>query len=972
MTRPEDRKRNDALDSTASIGDGAPAAGAPVGHIGRYVVRHALGSGGMGVVVAAYDPELDRQVAIKIVATERQESRARLVREAQAMARLSHPNVVTVHEVVWIGERAGIVMELVEGQDLAAWRDAGKHGWRETVALYVQAARGLAAAHRAGVVHRDFKPSNALLGKDGVVRVTDFGLARTLAADEAEAVTAPDAAGAVASPLEVTLTRTGALVGTPAYMAPEQHLGATVDARTDQWALGCSLYEALYGRRPFAGDERESLREHVVRGELRAEPADVRVPRALRSAIRRALSTNPADRFADMEALVAALTAPTRRAWRIGAAAAALVALAVVIVGATLAARRGGGAASCAGLDAPLVAEWNPQKAQTLRRRLHDAGRSAAVVDRVLSSLDDYGSRWAAARSQACSDTRQGVRSQEDLDRRMRCLDRRFAELSGVVDGLVGGDDKSIASASDAIDRLHPVSDCDDPREAVPRPASSDARAAIDRAERELARAWASEELSQYEPALAAARSAAAVGKETCWAPLEARALLLVGECQHREHDYSDSFATLDRAAAVAAAAKDDAVLAEALAQRFFVLDEHLGRPADALAGRQFVELALVRAGQPPRIRAEWLHYLAIALHGQHREEEALAAESDAVQMWRKLVRPDSARLLDSLETEANIQIERKQFGVAEALLKEVLAARIAASGPDAASVADAEDNLGVLEFSSNDMEAAIAHWERAARVSLASGKPNWRIYSNLGAADSEIGRLRAAKLDFEKARETAAREAPGESLWLAECSVSIGAMLTALGQLEEARPLIANGLAVARKAKAPFVAIALFADARNALLRHDVAAASAALAELVRSDDDPKDPMRALLEAAVAKAKSGCEGARGAIDRALAAVATDPFHSERLDAAVMSSQCRLELGDAKRAAAEVEPELRWLEAHHPDAEAAAPARLVLAQALVAGGGDRARARALAEAARPGLFGRERAAATALLAKLAP
>src|SRR5262245_58343097 len=152
------------------------AAGSPQGEkIGRYVVGRTVGHGGMGVVLAAYDPELDRQVAIKLVATERAESRARLVREAQAMARLSDPNVVAVYEVLWIGDRAGIVMELVDGRDLAAWRSAGEHPWREIVGVYAQAARGLAAAHRAGLVHRDFKPSNAVIGKDGVVRVTDFG-----------------------------------------------------------------------------------------------------------------------------------------------------------------------------------------------------------------------------------------------------------------------------------------------------------------------------------------------------------------------------------------------------------------------------------------------------------------------------------------------------------------------------------------------------------------------------------------------------------------------------------------------------------------------------------------------------------------------------------------------------------------------------------------------------------------------------
>src|SRR3954469_24750866 len=155
--------------------------------IGRYEVREIVGTGGMGVVLAAHDPELGRHVAIKILASEHEVARTRLLREAQAMARLSHSNVVTVHEVLKVGDRTVIVMELVDGRDLAGWLAEAERGWREIVDAFVQAARGLAAAHKAGMVHRDFKPSNALIDRDGVVRVTDFGLVQTGVADPVDA-----------------------------------------------------------------------------------------------------------------------------------------------------------------------------------------------------------------------------------------------------------------------------------------------------------------------------------------------------------------------------------------------------------------------------------------------------------------------------------------------------------------------------------------------------------------------------------------------------------------------------------------------------------------------------------------------------------------------------------------------------------------------------------------------------------------
>ncbi|HSR95514.1 MAG TPA: serine/threonine-protein kinase, partial [Kofleriaceae bacterium] len=299
-------KAGGRLESTVADPDDVAWAGERPGsgHIGRYEVRGTLGSGGMGIVVAAHDPQLDRNVAIKILPAQHGET-ARLFREAKAMARLSHPNVVTVHEVVAVGDRAGIVMELVDGEDLATWSEKGPREWREVIGVYVQAARGLAAAHGAGIVHRDFKPSNVLIGKDGIVRVSDFGLARSLFVSESEL-----RCGLVeGSPS--TITRSGVVVGTPAYMAPEQHEHGTVDERTDQWAFACSLYEALFGERPF-GDDREGLRDRVLRGEI-VEPDGSNVPRAIRVALRRALEVKPDHRFASMDELIAALMAPMVR-----------------------------------------------------------------------------------------------------------------------------------------------------------------------------------------------------------------------------------------------------------------------------------------------------------------------------------------------------------------------------------------------------------------------------------------------------------------------------------------------------------------------------------------------------------------------------------------------------------------------------------------------------------------------------------
>lgn len=278
--------------------------------IGRFILLETLGAGGMGIVYAAHDPQLDRRIALKLVKPDvgrTAKDEARLIREAQSMARLSHPNVVQIHEIgVW-EERVFIAMELVRGRTLAAWLATPGRSWREIVAIFLEAGRGLAAAHRVGVVHRDFKPENVLCGDDGRVRVTDFGLARgspTTARDEAPDGPQEVHAGAGLAPATTTTTHT--IAGTPAYMAPEVFLGEAATAASDQFSFCVALYQALHGVPPFAGDDRAGLMRAVIAGE-RQEPPRMRIPRRIHRALVRGLARTPAERFPTMEALLAAL-----------------------------------------------------------------------------------------------------------------------------------------------------------------------------------------------------------------------------------------------------------------------------------------------------------------------------------------------------------------------------------------------------------------------------------------------------------------------------------------------------------------------------------------------------------------------------------------------------------------------------------------------------------------------------------------
>jgi serine/threonine protein kinase len=346
LNRQQDRPS--ASNRTNSGGVGLPwdpPAIAPGDSVGRYIVVERLGAGGMGVVYAADDPVLARRVALKLIhAAHRSDTggrwRERLLQEARAIARLSHPNVIAVYDVGWFGEQIHVAMELVEGASLRAWLGGRPRGWREVLPIFAAAAHGLNAAHAAGLVHRDFKPDNVLVGHDGRVRVMDFGLARWLADEGSPTPPAgaagPDSTTAAAAidagrpATDRRLTISGALVGTPGYIAPEVMCGRPADSRSDQFSFCVALHEALTGHRPVWFSSSGSL--------AKVEPAwpGPRIPRWLRAAVRQGLHGDPLRRHPSMAALAIMLeTGPRRRrvaAALLGAlAAAALMVVAVIV-----------------------------------------------------------------------------------------------------------------------------------------------------------------------------------------------------------------------------------------------------------------------------------------------------------------------------------------------------------------------------------------------------------------------------------------------------------------------------------------------------------------------------------------------------------------------------------------------------------------------------------------------------------------
>jgi tRNA A-37 threonylcarbamoyl transferase component Bud32 len=297
---------------------------APV-QVGRYRIERELGTGGMGVVYRAHDPELERDVALKLLnpksthVRDPEVARGRLIREARAMARLSHPNVLSVHEVGTFEEQVYVAMELVEGHTLADWLRGEPRSHEQILDVFLEAGRGLAAAHEEGIVHRDFKPENVMISDKGRVLVLDFGLARPSEGLQVSSTEPSHDAEVAASAVpneepDASLTRTGSLVGTPAYMAPEQYAGLPASERSDQFSYCVALWEALYGTRPFTGSTVAALAYSVTSGRLEPVPPDTSCPAWIRSVLERGLAVDAHDRHASMRALLLALETGRRRA----------------------------------------------------------------------------------------------------------------------------------------------------------------------------------------------------------------------------------------------------------------------------------------------------------------------------------------------------------------------------------------------------------------------------------------------------------------------------------------------------------------------------------------------------------------------------------------------------------------------------------------------------------------------------------
>ena len=732
--------------------------------VGRYVVIGQLGAGGMGVVYAAYDPELDRKVALKLVREESprgpdsSDGRARLLREAQALARLSHPNVVAVHDAGTLGDRVWLAMEHVEGATLRAWVQTERR-WPELLQAMIAAGRGLAAAHAAGLVHRDVKPDNIMVGADGRVRVMDFGLAR---AAGARVVSAPDSGGP-GERLSVSVTRTGAMLGTPAYMAPEQWVGKEADARTDQFAYCVTLWEALFGERPFMGDTLALLAPRVLRGEVRAPPSGRAAPGWLRKALARGLQAEPSRRWPDMATLLARLEHGRTRARR-GWIAAGCVVMALAGAGwlGWQQHARAQQAAACVAAGAEIEGVWDEaarsQLAQALR--LSGAAHPDATYAKVVPWVDRWSAEWARVRAQVCEEaTVAGTRPLAELASATACLEERRDDLVQTLMVLGDGDRVSAARAVQVVAGLPAAAVCADPEVLARRPALPDdagTRTEVDGLRRELMRVRGLRAAGRLTEGARRAESVLVAADALAYAPLTIQARLafggLVGEA-----DPGRAERELARAYADAGAIGADELAATAATELAQLVGVTAARPVEGLVWGQSAAMFVARLGRTGTLAAADVDLAIAAIHTlRGAPAEALPLATRALEIREQALGPDHPGVamvrvvLAGIhrargETDmAQAQLDRGAYESAQRELERALPIQEAALGADHPEVGSTLGNLASVLLARGEPSRAMELLERSLHIqaqALGEGHPDVaRSVHNLAVLHGRLG----------------------------------------------------------------------------------------------------------------------------------------------------------------------------------------------------------------------------------------
>ena len=786
-------------------GDGQPI------RVGRMITLYKLGEGGMGIVYAAYDPELDRKVALKMIhptRSGRPDGQARLLREAQALARLAHPNVVGIHDVGTHGRRVWLAIEFVQGKTMDVWLAERPRGWREVLAVFEQVARGIAAAHRAGLLHRDLKPANIMLGDDGRVRVMDFGLVRSDSAEQAGTLDRPDV-------LDIDLTLTGAVLGTPAYMAPEQLLGLPADARTDQFSFCVALWEALYGARPFPEVTWGTRRSAALSGKRNRPTKAAHVPGWVGRIVERGLSPRPEQRFSDMTELLAALRAdPTRRRWIVGAGLGLALGVGVWFGAGHLQQRAALRACDAAG--AAIDDVWNQAARGRLQAGLTNTGVSYAAMtaEKITPWLDDYTEQWRRARVEVCqAATVEHTLDAETAAQANGCLDerRRHVELFIGVGANPGDDAKARKFVEDVVSeaaKLPLLSVCTDPahlRALAALPADPDERAERQRLENLLIEATVFTIGGDSEEAFARADVVQNGAEEHGWLPLVAGARLIRARQLARANQLQAAERELEQAFYASGAASDDETAAEAARRLGTLLGRQDRRGEEALHWNRLAQMSLDRAGVGASdVRRSQILAAAARFHSSKGEHPAaLELQEQALDISERgygPTHPDTAAILQ------NLAVTHSKLGDharAQALNERAVEIFGSTLGTDHPKTTDAMSTLAISYADRGVYPAAVELFERVLATRERTGADDKNLtmaLANLGDAYRLAGDIEAAERMLARACALSARSQGSEHSETLRCMTRLAGVYEQRGELDQAAELYSQALSALEK----------------------------------------------------------------------------------------------------------------------------------------------------------------------------
>jgi serine/threonine-protein kinase len=799
----------------------------------RYTVLDFLGQGGMGVVLAAYDSRLDRRVALKLLRHRGEGSsgsaeQARLVREAQAMARLSHPNVLAVYDSGTLEDGSlFIALEYVEGQTLRQWSSRQPRSWRQVLTAYLAAGRGLAAAHAAGLIHRDFKPDNVLVGHDGRVRVMDFGLARTRSAEAAPgaAAASPVSLPADTSPPD-TLTVAGSLMGTPRYMAPELLLqGGPADVRSDVFAFCVALYEALYAQQPFPGNTFEEVLRAHGEGKVQPPPASSEVPAWVARIVLQGLRAEPSQRPGSMEEVLAALEDDPEERRHARTRAVALLS-GLLVLGAVASwgwVRQQSRAPVCGQMERRLAGIWDEPVKARVQQALLGTGVAYAqdTAQRVTTVLDGYASAWVRMRTEVCeaSAGEQGAQSHGLETLRESCLERRRSQLRALTELLASGPDKALVDqAVQAAQTLPGLEYCADAQAllaAVPPPEEPALRARVESLQEQVDRLEALYEAGRFQEGLERGEQLLKQVEPVPYAPLHARALYAMALLREGHSDYAQAQELARKAITLAARGRDSQLMARAWSQLLFVVGVRQERHTEALQLVLPLEAAVDLAGDD-LVRADADNTLGNLFSQLGRYQEALPRHQRALALREKTLGPEHPHTSLSLSNLGRVLHELGRYEEALRLHERALAQREKALGPDHPLHLLSLNNLGMTLQGLGRYEEALRLHERALALREKALGPDDPLSAfsliHLGSALRNLGRYEESQRRYEHALALREKALGPTHPRLASALLGLGELQLARGRPAEALIPLERAVALAQ---GPDLAEVRFALAR-------------------------------------------------------------------------------------------------------------------------------------------------------------